>query len=141
MFRELWNIGLKVRDLEAEIDFLQRVGATMVLRETLTLGGQSSEYAILGLAGVRILLFRSVLFEASVEEEVRPGLTHAVYQVDDVDAEFERIKRLGGRVLVEPMHASGGFGSRRLAFFRSPGGFVFEVMQVLEDRLNPSAES
>ena len=136
MFRELWNIGVKVKDLEREIDFLSRVGAAVVLRETLALAGQTTEYAILSLAGVRILLFPSVLFEGRVGEEVRPGLTHAVYQVDDVDAEFERIKDLGGEVLVEPMYASGGFGTRRLAFFRSPGGFVFEVMQVLEDRLN-----
>jgi len=33
------------------------------------------------------------------------------------------------------MAASGGFGSRRLAFFRSPGGVVFEIIQILEAKI------
>jgi hypothetical protein len=36
--------------------------------------------------------------------------------------------------LVEPTLVSAAFGRRRLAFFRSPGGFVFEV-QVLERKI------
>ena len=71
MFRELWNIGVKVKDLEREIDFLSRVGAAVVLRETLALAGRTTEYAILSLAGVRILLFPSVLFEGRVDQ-LRP---------------------------------------------------------------------
>ena len=55
--------------------------------------------------------------------------------MEDLDGEYERIKALGAEVLIEPLFASGGFGSRRLAFFRSPGGLVFEVMQILEDKL------
>jgi len=39
------------------------------------------------------------------------------------------------KVLVEPTEVSAAFGRRRLAFFRSPGGFVFEVMQVLERKI------
>ncbi|MBI3760884.1 MAG: VOC family protein, partial [Chloroflexi bacterium] len=77
----------------------------------------------------------TVIFEDKIEGGVAPGLTHAVFEVDDLDAEFERIKALGGEVLIEPLFASGGFGSRRLAFFRSPGGLVFEVIQILEDKL------
>jgi hypothetical protein len=39
---------------------------------------------------------------------------------------------LGTDVLIPPMEISAGIGSRRLAFFRSPGGLVFEVMQIRE---------
>ena len=135
MIKGLWNIGVKVTNLDQEMEFLQKVGARLILREQLPVGDQVLDYAILTLGGVRMLLFPTVLFEDRVEGGVALGLTHAVYEVDDLDSEYERIKAVGGEVLIEPLFASGGFGSRRLAFFRSPGGLVFEVMQILEDKL------
>jgi len=132
MIKHLWNIGLKILDLDAELAFLEQLGATIVLRDTLPADGDALEYAIVRLADVRLLLFPSVIFENQVAGGVAPGLTHAVFEVDDVEAEFARIKGLGAEVLLEPTFAKAGFGSRRIAFFRSPGGMIFEVMQVLE---------
>lgn len=135
MIKDLWNVGLKVTDLDREVAFLREVGASLVLRERVSMLGEEREYAILMLGGVRMLLFERVVFENLVSGGVRPGLTHAVYEVDDLDAEYARISALGAEVLVEPTEVSAAFGRRRLAFFRSPGGFVFEVMQVLERKI------
>ena len=60
------------------------------------------------------------------------GLTHAVFAVNDLEKELERLLALGTEVLIPPMEISAGIGSRRLAFCRSPGGLVFEVMQIHE---------
>jgi catechol 2,3-dioxygenase-like lactoylglutathione lyase family enzyme len=109
------------------------LGATLILRDQLDAGAERRDYAILTLGGERMLLFTNVIFQDRVASGVAPGLTHAVYEVDDLDAEYERIKSLGAEVLIEPSFVKAGFGSRRLAFFRSPGGFVFEVMQILEN--------
>src|SRR5580704_15591347 len=117
MIKELWNVGLKVTDLDREVAFFREVGATLVLRERVPMLGEERDYAILVLGGVR------------------PGLTHAVYEVDDLDAEYARIRALGAEVLIEPAEVAAAFGRRRLAFFRSPSGFVFEVMQVLERKI------
>jgi catechol 2,3-dioxygenase-like lactoylglutathione lyase family enzyme len=132
VIRDLWNIGLKVTDLDREIEFLRSVGAEFILRDRLSTAGEERDYAVLVLGGVRMLLFDTVIFEDRLGGEVRPGLTHAVYEVDDLDAEYARIRGLGAEVLIEPTSIEAGFGSRRIAFFRSPGGFVFEVMQVLK---------
>ncbi len=132
MIKDLWNIGLKVTDLDQEIEFLRNVGAELILRDRLSTAGEERDYAVLVLGGVRMLLFDTVIFEDRLGGAVRPGLTHAVYEVDDLDAEYTRIRGLGADVLIEPMSIEAGFGSRRIAFFRSPGGFVFEVMQVLK---------
>jgi catechol 2,3-dioxygenase-like lactoylglutathione lyase family enzyme len=128
----LWNIGLKVEDLDREVAFLRQLGADLILQEERRVGDRDLAYAVLTLGGVRMLLFPRVIFEDQVEGGVRPGLTHAVYEVDDLDGDYERVKSLGAEVLVEPTFVSAGFGSRRIAFFRSPGGLVFELMQVVE---------
>ena len=132
MIKDLWNIGVKVADLDREVDFLRDVGAEIVLRDRLSFAGKEREYAVLTLGGVRMLFFNSVVFEDRLEDGVQPGLSHAVYEVDDLDTEYARIRDLGAEVLIEPTSVGAGFGSRRIAFFRSPGGFVFEIMQVLE---------
>ena len=137
MIKDLWNIGVKVEDLDTEVEFMLAAGAELVLREWLPFGGEKFEYAILMLGGVRILLFPIVVFEKQIGREVAPGLTHAVFETEDIDAEFERIKAIkGAEVLIEPIFIEGGFGSRRAAFFRSPAGVVFEVIQILEDKLS-----
>ena len=59
MIKELWNVGLKVIDLDREVAFLREVGARLVLRERVPLAGEEREYAILVLGGVRMLLFET----------------------------------------------------------------------------------
>jgi hypothetical protein len=104
MIKELWNVGLKVTDLDREVAFLREVGASVVLRERTSMVGEEREYAILMLGGVRMLLFETVVFENLVSGGVRPGLTHAVYEVDDLDGEYTRISALGAEVLVGHCH-------------------------------------
>ena len=135
MIKNLWNLGIKVTNLDRELEFLKAVGAELILREKLPVGEQGLEYAILTLGGTRLLLFPKVIFEDRIKEGVATGLTHAVFEVDDCEKEFERIKTLGGEVLIEPFLLSAGLGTRRLAFFRSPGGVVFEILQVIESKV------
>lgn len=135
MIKALWNIGVKTADLEADLAFLEKVGATIVLRDVLPVDGETLDYAIVRLGGVRLLLFPNVIFEDQVPGGVSPGLTHAVFEVDDVQAEFERIQGLGGQVLIEPRFAQAGFGARQITFFRSPGGLVLEFIQIIENKV------
>ncbi|MBV9635867.1 MAG: VOC family protein [Methylobacteriaceae bacterium] len=139
MIKDLWNIGLKVTNLDREVAFMTGVGAEVLLRDRLATAEGGRDYAVLTLGGTRMLLFESVIFEDRIQEGVRPGLTHAVYEVDDLDGEYARIRALGAEVLIEPKDIAAGFGSRRIAFFRSPGGFVFEIMQVVERAMQGGA--
>ena len=137
MIKALWNIGVKTADLEADLAFLERVGAAIVQRDVLPVdGGETLDYAIVRLGGVRLLLFPSVIFEDQIPGGVAPGLTHAVFEVDDIQSEFARIQGLGGQVLLAPRLAQAAFGSRQIAFFRSPGGLVLEIIQILENKVD-----
>ena len=127
MDASLWNIGIKVDDLEKEMDFLEALGAEVLMHERGT--------AFLAFGGTRLFLTPKLAFEDKLEHHPRPGLTHAVFEVEDFEAAYEEIMSLGTEVLVEPKTISGTFGSRRLAFFRSPNGLVFEVLQIYESTI------
>lgn len=135
MEASLWNIGLKIEDLDQEITFLQELGAKLLLREKLSGPDGVAEYALLEFGGTRLFLTPQTIFEDKLNHPLAPGLTHAVFEVDDLAKEYERITALGTQVLIEPVEISAGFGSRRIAFFRSPGGLIFEVMQILEAKV------
>ena len=124
MDANLWNIGIKVEDLEREVNFFEALGAEVLLRERGTV--------FLAFGGTRLFLTPNLAFEDKLKHNPRPGLTHAVFEVEDFEAAYEEIVALGTEVLVDPKTISGIFGSRRLAFFRSPNGLVFEVMQIYE---------
>ncbi len=132
MEARLWNIGMKVEDVQAEVDYFVSLGARLRLHERLATPDGEFEYALLDFAGTRLFLTPKTVFEDRLPVPPPHGLTHAVFEVDDVDAELERLVGLGTEVLVPPIDMSAGLGSRRLAFCRSPGGLVFEVMHIHE---------
>ena len=131
VLKELWNIAIKVKDLDAEIEFLEACGATDIVRDTIATDTGEEEFAILRLGPERILLFPNVVYEPELPEPMHYGLTHAVYEVDDLDSVLEDFASRGVRPLWGPREVTASFGHRRIAFFRSPSGFVFETMQPL----------
>jgi catechol 2,3-dioxygenase-like lactoylglutathione lyase family enzyme len=131
----LWNIGIKAEDLDREISFWQQLGARLLVRETLAGPDGPAEYALLAFGGTRLFLTPKPLFEDRLNYSLASGLTHAVFEVDNLDQEYQRIVALGTQVLVEPTELTAGFGSRRIALFRSPNGLIFEVMQILEAKV------
>jgi predicted enzyme related to lactoylglutathione lyase len=128
----LWNIGVKVRDVEAEAGYFVELGGRLRIHERLSTPDGEFEYALVDFAGTRLFLTPKTVFEDRLPFPLREGLTHAVFEVSELDEELERLRALGTEVLVPPMEISAGIGSRRLAFCRSPGGLVFEVMQIRE---------
>ena len=132
----LWNIGMKVDDMDSEIAFWQEIGAKLILRETFSApDGEEVDYAFVDFGGTRIFLTPKTVFEDKLGHRLMPGLTHAVFEVEDLDQEYERLTGMGLQVLVERVEISAAFGSRRLAFFRSPNGMVFELLQILEAKI------
>lgn len=135
MDAKLWNIGAKVAKVQSEIDYFVALGGRLRLHEKLTAGGSDFEYALIEFAGTRLFLTPTTVFEDRLPSPPADGLTHIVFEVDDIEKELERLSALGTEVLVPPMDISAAIGTRRIAFFRSPGGLVFEVMQIYESRV------
>ena len=135
MEASLWNIGVKAEELGQEISFWESMGARLLVREKLAGPDGDAEYALLEFGGTRLFLTPKPLFEDRLNYPLTSGLTHAVFEVDDLERAYQRIVALGAQVLVEPTELSAGFGSRRIALFRSPNGLIFEVMQILESKV------
>lgn len=112
-----------------------KLGVKLLLREPLAGPDSEAHYALLELGGTRLFLTPKPLYEDRLNYQLVPGLTHAVFEVTDLEQEYQRIVALGTEVLVEPTELSAGFGSHRIALFRSPNGLIFEVIQILESKV------
>ncbi len=132
MEAQLWNIGVKVADVAAEIDFYVALGGRLMLHEKLATPEGEAEYAIVVFGGTRLFLTPKPIFEDRLDLPPQNGLTHAVFEVTALEPEVERLLAGGAQMLIPPTAIEAGFGKRRLAFFRSPGGLVFEVMEIEE---------
>jgi catechol 2,3-dioxygenase-like lactoylglutathione lyase family enzyme len=131
MDAKLWNLGMKVTDVEREVAFFVELGGKLLLREKCDTPAGEVDYALVAFGGTRIFLTPKTVFEDALPGGLNPGLTHAVFEVERLEPEVERIMALGTEMLLPPTEITAGFGTRRIAFFRSPGGFVFEVMEIL----------
>jgi catechol 2,3-dioxygenase-like lactoylglutathione lyase family enzyme len=131
MDAKLWNVGMKVKDVDSEAAFFVALGGQVLIREQLSTPDGKVDYALVAFGATRIFMTPKTLFEDRLPHDLHHGLTHAVFEVDQLDPEVERLKALGTEVLIPPMEITAAFGTRKIAFFRSPGGLVFELMQIL----------
>jgi catechol 2,3-dioxygenase-like lactoylglutathione lyase family enzyme len=132
---KLWNVGIRVANLEKEVAYFESLGAVLRVKEKLATKNGQFEYALLDFGGTRLFLTPRTVFEHMLPEPLRDGLTHVVFEVKDVDAALRDLVAQGTEVLTAPIEIDARLGSRRLAFCRSPGGVVFEVMQIHVDRV------
>lgn len=133
MDAKLWNLGAKVADVDAEVAFFVKLGGRLLLRERFATPDGEASYALVAFGGTRLFLTPKTVFEDALKDALQPGLTHAVFEVRSLAEEIERLTALDTEVLLPPTDIEAGFGKRRIAFFRSPGGIVFEVMEITEN--------
>ena len=130
MLQGLWTIGVKVPDLEKELQFHQAMGNEIVLDETLTIDGIDYRIPLIKMGDKYIHLAEKMVYENELGIELPYGPVHLVYLSDDFDADVERCVAAGAESIREPAEVSAGFGDRKVAFFRSPSGWIFEVAKI-----------
>jgi len=126
-----WNLGVKVKDLDADLAFLEACGATQIQKGTIPLLEGDAPFGMAFLGPQRLLLFPHVIYEDTLAEPLKSGLTHVVYEVDDVAEVLQRFKRRGVMPMWGPEDLSTPFGRRRVVFFRSPSNLIFETFENL----------
>jgi hypothetical protein len=135
MLTRLWTIGVKVPDLEKELEFHRQIGSSMVLDETLEVNGERFRIPLIRMGDKYMHLAEKMVYESLLDKALPCGITHLVYRSNSFDEDVRIALAAGSKLIGDIAAISAGFGDRRVAFFRAPGGWIFEIIQVLIDRV------
>jgi len=127
---KLWNFAVKVPDLDEEVGFLQSLGAALVLDEILNVCETSIRVVLMRWADKYVHLFEKAVYESKLKEPLPYGICHVVLEVDDLPALRKQALDSGAHEVMPMEFVAAGFGTREVAFLRSPGGILFELIRV-----------
>lgn len=131
----IWTLGAKVADLDAEIAFLQTLGGSPVLDEVLTVDNRSIRVVLMQWGDKYLHLFSTAVYEAALGREIPAGLCHMVFEAGDFEGQRQRALAAGAREIMPPRRIEAGFGIREVSFLESPGGILFELIHIHENRV------
>jgi len=132
---KMWNIAGKVRDLEKEIAFIQANGGSVLLDNLIHIEGRDFRVVLLKWGDKYLHLFERAVYEHHLEDPLCYGLCHTVFEVSNLAEARQRALDAGAREIMPPAHVVAGFGTRDVGFFQSPGGILFEFIQVHEHKV------
>lgn len=127
----IWTLGAKVPDLDREIAFVRALGGELVLDDLVPFEGDEFRIPLVRLGDKYVHLAEQMVYERWLDEPLANGLCHVVFEVDDLEGHRARALAAGATEIIRPAYVSAGFGTREVAFFRSPGGVLFEFVRIL----------
>jgi catechol 2,3-dioxygenase-like lactoylglutathione lyase family enzyme len=132
MTMRIWTLGAKVPDVDGEIAFVQALGGELVLDDLIAFEGDEFRIPLVRLGDKYVHIAEQMVYERWLNEPLPNGLCHVVFEVDDLEGSRARALAAGATEIVSPAYVRAGFGRREVAFFRSPGGVLFEFIRILE---------
>ena len=133
MLTKLWTIGIKVPNLDKELEFHRRMGNEILLDERIELGGESFRLPLVKMGDKYIHLMEEAVYERQLGEKMPYGIIHAVYVTNSFQEDVAKAISAGARQIGDSAILKAGFGERRLAFFMAPGGWNFEIIEILKN--------
>jgi catechol 2,3-dioxygenase-like lactoylglutathione lyase family enzyme len=130
---KIWSFGCKVPDLDGEIAFFQAIEGSVVVEDRLTIDHREFRLPLIRWGDKYLHLFEHAVYEHRLSQPLSNGIAHVVMEVDDLDG-LRRRALSAGATEVAPMawNQVAKFGRRDVAFLRSPGGILFELIRVHE---------
>jgi catechol 2,3-dioxygenase-like lactoylglutathione lyase family enzyme len=132
---KIWTLGAKVADLDREVAFIRAIGGELLIDDHIPFQGETFRVPLLRFGDKYLHIAERMVYEGELPAPLGNGLCHVVFVVDDLEAARERALAAGAHEITAPTRVSAGFGSREVGFFRSPGGILFELIQILEDKV------
>ena len=118
------HVTVRVRDMEASIDYYQRMfEARVILRRNLS-GGRKIAFLRIGESLLELMAFGPAKEPVDAREHF--GFHHIGIKTDDFERTYKDLKAKGADFLGEPFEPTPGI---RLAFLRDPNGAVIELAQ------------
>lgn len=140
------NVSLHVSDVQRALKFYEGGFGLRIKLDT----GWTSDPARLDAAGIpRSASLRSVTLEvpgvmpdmsliqfrvdgakhSTPASFTDSGTFHFAFDVDEFEATLDRLKKLGGQQVADPVCIEGASGRVSIVFLRDPDGFVVELMR------------
>jgi hypothetical protein len=135
MLTRLWTIGMKVADLDQELEFHRQLENEIVLDEHIKTDTGEFRLPLVKMGDRFLHLMEETVYEQELNEPLPLGPAHLVYVSDSWDKDVAEAISAGGRQLIEPVEIEAGFGRRKLTFIQAPGGWNFEIFDMIEDRV------
>lgn len=119
------HVGIAVANLELAVETYVRSLGAVAEDETFSDDNQEVRLRFLNLGGMRIELLQPDSERSPLHTILKRGIGiyHVCHEVDDLDAELERLKAEGVKVISPPKPAV-AFGNRRVAFTMCQGLMV-----------------
>ena len=133
MLTQLWTIGMKVANMEQELEFHRRLGNEIVLDETVEAEGRKFRLPLIKMGDRFLHLMEEAVYEKGLSGPLPVGPAHLVYVSDNFEQDLASAIAAGGRQLIEPVQIKAGFGERKLTFIQAPGGWNFEIFKMIEN--------
>jgi hypothetical protein len=133
MLTGLWTIGIKVRDLEKELEFHRQLGNEVVLDERVEFAGHSFRLPLVKMGDKYVHLAERMVYEHLLDQQLPIGIAHAVYVSNDFEKDVETALASGAVLLTDITTVTARFGERRVAFMRAPGGWIVEFIEIIRN--------
>jgi methylmalonyl-CoA epimerase len=136
MLGRIDHVGVAVEDMEGALAlYRDALGMPLAHRETVT--EQGVDAALLDVGDGHVELLAPLGPETPVGKYLAkrgPGIHHVAYAVDDIDAELDRLRGAGLRLIDETPRM--GIRNSRVAFVHpvAVGGVLTEIVQPAEDQ-------
>jgi catechol 2,3-dioxygenase-like lactoylglutathione lyase family enzyme len=133
----IWTLGAKVADLDAEIAFVEAIGGELLLDDRIPFGGEEFRVPLLRFGDKYLHIAEQMVYESALPEPLPAGLCHVVFEVDDLLEARRKALAAGATEITPATRVEAGFGVRDVAFLRSPGGILFELIHVIDATVPP----
>ena len=130
MLTGLWTIGIKVPDLEKELAFHRQLGNQVVLDETIEFNGESFRIPLVKMGDKDLHLAERMVYERLLGKSLPFGIAHVVYVSNEFERDVNTAVAGGAVLLMDIATVSAGFGERKVAFMRAPGGWIVEFIEI-----------
>ena len=128
----IWTLGAKVSDLDREVRFVEALGGRLVIDDQIPYEGHTYRIPLVRLGDKYMHLAQRMVYESKLASPLVDGLCHVVYQVPDLARAREQALAAGATEVAPVSRVAAGFGVRDVAFLRSPGGILFELIRIVE---------
>lgn len=130
MITNFSSYALKVEDLDDAVAFYVK---HFEARPCASGGVFGCNYASVNVADTMVYFFDKALYENAIGRVLPYGYLHAVFEVDDFEHHVEAMTCAGVSLVMEPQLVEASFGTRKIAFFETPGGVRTEIMKIVSD--------